>query len=73
VLAERSVERTVGRTIDINDHLLTESGHAPPPDYYQSFVELAGLGVYPPAFGQRIAAGAGLRNRWRQVSSAAWR
>ncbi len=63
VLAERYVERAVGRMIDINYHLLTESGQAPPPDYYQSFVLLAGLGVYSLAFGQRIAACAGLRNR----------
>jgi len=63
VLAERYVERAVGRMIDVNYHLLTESGHAPPPDYYQSFVQLALLGVYPFGFAQRIAASAGLRNR----------
>ena len=60
----RTVHRTLGgRTIDINFHLLTESGQAPPSDYYQSFVELAELGVYPAEFAQRIAACAGLRNR----------
>ena len=63
VLAERYVERAVGRMIDVNYHLLTESGHAPPPDYYQSFVQLAPLGVYSPVFAERIAASAGLRNR----------
>ncbi len=63
VLAERYIERAVGRMIDVNFHLLTESGQAPPPDYYQSFVQLAALGVYPPEFGQRIASSAGLRNR----------
>jgi uncharacterized protein YutE (UPF0331/DUF86 family) len=62
-LAERYVERAVGRMIDINYHLLTESGQAPPPDYYQSFVQLAALGVYPDEFGKRIASCAGLRNR----------
>ena len=35
VLAERYIERAVGRMIDVNYHLLTESGQAPPPDYYQ--------------------------------------
>ena len=49
--------------IDINYHLLTESGQAPPPDYYQSFIQLATFGVYPAEFAQRIAARAGLRNR----------
>ncbi len=63
VLAERYIERAVGRMIDINYHLLTESGQAPPPDYDQSFVQLATLAVYPPEFGLRIAAAAGLKNR----------
>jgi len=63
VLAERYIERAVGRMIDVNYHLLTESGQAPPPDYYQSFVQLATLGVYPAEFAARIASCAGLRNR----------
>jgi len=63
VLAERYVERVVGRMIDINYHLITESGEAPPPDYYQSFVRLAALDVYPDEFARRIASCAGLRNR----------
>jgi uncharacterized protein YutE (UPF0331/DUF86 family) len=63
VLAERYVERAVGRMIDINYHLITESGQAPPPDYFQSFIQMAVLGVYPDAFGRRIAVCAGLRNR----------
>jgi uncharacterized protein YutE (UPF0331/DUF86 family) len=63
VLAERYIERAVGRMIDINYHILTESGQAPPPDYYQSFTQLSTMGVYPTDFGQRIAACAGLRNR----------
>jgi len=63
VLAERYVERAVGRMIDVNYHLLTESGHPPPPDYYQSFLALAGLGACPAGFARRIAGAAGLRNR----------
>ncbi len=63
VLAERYVERAVGRMIDVNYHLLTESGQPPPPDYYQSFVQAAALGVYSTEFARRIAASAGLRNR----------
>jgi uncharacterized protein YutE (UPF0331/DUF86 family) len=63
VLAERYVERVVGRMIDVNYHLVTEAGQAPPPDYFQSFVQLATLGVYPSEFARRIAACAGLRNR----------
>ena len=63
VLAERYLERLIGRMIDINYHLLTESGQAPPPDYHRSFVELAAIGVLDPVFARRIAISAGLRNR----------
>ena len=63
VLAERYLERIIGRMIDINFHLLIESGQPPPPDYYQSFVRLSELGIYERGFGERIAKAAGLRNR----------
>lgn len=63
ILAERYLERIVGRMIDINYHLLTESGEPPPRDYFQSFVHLGRLGVLDPEFARRIAACAGLRNR----------
>jgi uncharacterized protein YutE (UPF0331/DUF86 family) len=63
VLAERYLERMIGRMIDINYHLLTEAGHAPPRDYYESFLQLAKLRVLPPTFAAQIAACAGLRNR----------
>lgn len=63
VLAERYLERIIGRMIDINYHLLTESGLPPPRDYYAAFTELAKLGVLTPEFASRIAGCAGLRNR----------
>jgi uncharacterized protein YutE (UPF0331/DUF86 family) len=49
--------------IDVNFHLLTETGHPPPADYYASFTQLAVIGVYDAEFGRRIAACTGLRNR----------
>lgn len=61
--AERYLERMIGRMIDVNFHLLVESGQAPPPDYYQSFMKLVELGVYDHEFAERIARSAGLRNR----------
>jgi uncharacterized protein YutE (UPF0331/DUF86 family) len=61
-LAERYLERVIGRMIDINYHILTESGKPPPKDYYQSFIELGGF-VLQPAFARKVAACAGLRNR----------
>jgi uncharacterized protein YutE (UPF0331/DUF86 family) len=63
VLAERYLERIIGRMIDINYHVLTESGHSPPKDYYQSFTALADIGLLDREFAGRIAACAGLRNR----------
>ena len=63
LVAERLLERIVGRMIDINYHLLTETGHPPPSDYYPSFTQLAVLGVYNAEFGRRIAGCTGLRNR----------
>ena len=63
VLAERYLERIIGRMIDINYHVLTESGQPPPPDYYQSFTALATIGMLDQAFAKRIAVCAGLRNR----------
>ncbi|MBI5628606.1 MAG: DUF86 domain-containing protein, partial [Candidatus Rokubacteria bacterium] len=49
--------------IDINYHLITETGHPPPSDYYESFLRLGSLQVLPPEFARRLAACAGLRNR----------
>lgn len=63
VLAERYLERMIGRMIDINYHLITESGSPPPTDYYQSFLLLERLGVLPRDLAQTIASCAGLRNR----------
>jgi uncharacterized protein YutE (UPF0331/DUF86 family) len=63
VLAERYLERIIVRMIDINYHVLTESGQPPPRDYYDSFTALAGIGMLEPDFATRIAACAGLRNR----------
>jgi uncharacterized protein YutE (UPF0331/DUF86 family) len=63
LVAERYLERMIGRMIDVNYHLITDAGHAPPRDYYDSFTQLAPLQILPPAFASRIAAAAGLRNR----------
>jgi len=63
VLVERYLERIIGRMIDINYHLMTEAGHPPPRDYFDSFTQLARIGVLPPAFATQIAASTGLRSR----------
>jgi uncharacterized protein YutE (UPF0331/DUF86 family) len=63
VLTERYLERIIGRLIDINYHLITELGHPPPKDYFESFVELGRIGILQPEFARIIAQAAGLRNR----------
>jgi len=63
LVAERLLERMIGRMIDINFPLITEAGEAPPADYYESFTRLARLGVLERDFATRIAGSAGLRNR----------
>ncbi len=62
-LAERYLERMIGRMIDVNYHLVTESGEAPPRDYHESFVALSRFGALPGEFARRLAPCAGLRNR----------
>jgi hypothetical protein len=48
--------------IDINYHLITESGFPPPTDYYQSFLQLERLGILPHDL-LRWSLRARLRNR----------
>ena len=62
-LAERYLERAIGRMIDVNFHLVTESGHAPPKDYHESFSLLGTLGVMTADLAKEMAMAAGLRNR----------
>ena len=63
LVVERLLERMIGRMIDVNYHLITESGQPPPPDYYASFLKLAEVGIVDPEFARRLAPCAGLRNR----------
>lgn len=63
VVTERYLERTIGRMIDINFHLITELGHPPPKDYHDSFVTLGTLEILPEKFARDLAFAAGLRNR----------
>jgi len=62
-LAERYLERMIGRMIDVNYHVIVESGNAPPKDYHESFVRLGTLGILEAMFARQLASAAGLRNR----------
>jgi uncharacterized protein YutE (UPF0331/DUF86 family) len=63
ILAERYLERIIGRMIDINYHLITETGHTPPRDYFSSFIQLGKMKIIPVAESEKLALSAGLRNR----------
>lgn len=63
LVAERLLERIIGRTIDINYHLIIESTGLPPRDFYDSFIRLSDIGVMSPQAARAMAPAAGLRNR----------
>lgn len=63
VLAERYLERTVGRVIDVNYHLVTEILATTPKSYTESFLMLVPAGVLDRTAATDLARLAGLRNR----------
>jgi len=63
IVAERLLERIIGRMVDINYHLCVETSGIPPKDYHESFVRLAELGVLPRERAESFARASGLRNR----------
>lgn len=63
VLTERYLERIIGRMIDINFHLIVESGYSAPEDYFSSFKILGELKIIPLDLAKNLSRLAGLRNR----------
>ncbi len=62
VLAERYLERIIGRVIDINFHVVTEESLITPKDYSESFIRLGGIGILDRSKAEHFAKLAGLRN-----------
>ncbi len=62
-LAERYLERIIGRMIDINYHILSEKENEMPTDFYSSFVLLGRKKYLPIKLAETMAGSAGLRNR----------
>ena len=60
---ERPLQELIEAAIDINVHMIVGSGHAPPDDYYQSFIRAGELGMIPSELAEKLAPSAGLRNR----------
>jgi uncharacterized protein YutE (UPF0331/DUF86 family) len=62
-LAERYLERIIGRMIDINYHILSEEESEIPTDFYSSFVNMGKKKYLPSKLAETMADSAGLRNR----------
>ncbi|MBU4257406.1 DUF86 domain-containing protein [Patescibacteria group bacterium] len=62
-LAERYLERIIGRMIDINYHILSEENDYTPTDYYNSFTDMGKKNYLPVQLARSLANSAGLRNR----------
>jgi uncharacterized protein YutE (UPF0331/DUF86 family) len=62
--AERWLHVCIEPAVDLNGHLLVGLGHSPPPDGYQSFLDLASrTRIIDTDLAQRLAPSVGLRNR----------
>lgn len=60
---ERLLQELIEAAIDINTHIIVQTGHPAPDDYYQSFIKIGELKVLASDLAERLAPSAGLRNR----------
>jgi uncharacterized protein YutE (UPF0331/DUF86 family) len=60
---ERLLQELIEAAIDINTHVIVQTGNAAPDDYYESFTKLGELKIISAALAEKLAPSAGLRNR----------
>lgn len=60
---ERLLQEMIEAAVDINTHIIVQSGHAVPDEYYESFIRVGELNVIPFDLAQKLAPSAGLSNR----------
>jgi len=60
---ERLLQELIEAVVDINLHLISQTGHSIPDDYYQSFINLGELKIISSDLAEKLAPSAGLRNR----------
>lgn len=60
---ERLLQELIEAAIDINTHIIFQSGHAVPDDYYESFLKVGALKIISLDLAEKLAPSAGLRNR----------
>lgn len=61
--AERLLQELIEAAIDINTHIIVQTGHTAPDDYYESFIKAGELKIISADLAERLAPSAGLRNR----------
>lgn len=60
--AERLIELIVECAIDINNHVVVETGNRPPEDYASSFIKASESGLISPELAEMLKGSAGMRN-----------
>ncbi len=60
---ERLLQELIEAAIDVNTHILVQTGSPVPDDYYESFVRAGELKIISQDLAEKLAPSAGLRNR----------
>lgn len=60
---ERLLQELIEAAIDINTHIIVQTGNAAPDDYYESFIRAGELKIISMELAEKLAPSAGLRNR----------
>ena len=61
--AERLLQELIEAAIDINIHIIVQTGNSAPDDYYESFIRAGEFKIIPAGLAEQLAPSAGLRNR----------
>lgn len=61
--AERLLQKLIEAAIDINTHIIVQTGNIAPDDYYESFMRAGELKIISLDLAEKLAPSAGLRNR----------
>ena len=60
---ERLLQELIEAAIDINTHIIVQTGQTVPDDYYESFIKAGSLQIISSDLAEKLAPSAGLRNR----------
>lgn len=60
---ERLLQELIEAAVDINTHIIVQTGNTVPDDYYESFMKAGELKIISADLAEKLAPSAGLRNR----------